>query len=104
MRPKKKKKKKNAGIPARAQKVKDLVCVHEDGGSILGLTQWVKDLPLLQVVVQVTDVAQIPCCCGCGVVQAGSCSSDLTPSLGTSICLRCSCSKKAVGDNKASGH
>ena len=28
------------------------------------------------------------------VVQAGSCSSDLTPSLGTSICHRCGPKKK----------
>ena len=28
------------------------------------------------------------------VVQAGSCNSDLTPSLGTSMCLRCSPKKK----------
>ena len=27
------------------------------------------------------------------VVQAGSCSSDLTPSLGTSVCCRCSYKK-----------
>ena len=28
------------------------------------------------------------------VIQAGSCSSDLTPSLGTSVCLRCGPKKK----------
>ena len=28
------------------------------------------------------------------VAQEGSCSSDLTPSLGTSICLRCSPEKE----------
>ena len=28
------------------------------------------------------------------VVQASNCSSDSTPSLGTSICYRCSCKKK----------
>ena len=36
---------------------------------------------------RVTDVAQI--CVAVAVVQAGSCSSDQTPSLGTSICRGC---------------
>ena len=37
------------------------------------------------------DAAQIWCCCGCGVGL--SCSSNLTPSLETSICCRCSYKK-----------
>ena len=47
--------------------------IHKDTGSIPGLTLWVKELVLLSA-----------------VVQACSCSSILTPSLGTSICLGCS--------------
>ena len=39
-----------------------------------------------------SDMARIPCCCGCGV--ASSYSSDSTPSLGTSICHRCGPKKK----------
>jgi len=30
------------------------------------LAQWVKDLVLLQTVVEVADAAQIQHCCGCG--------------------------------------
>ena len=42
---------------------------HEVAGSIPSFAQWVKDLAFAMA-----------------VLQAGSCSSDLTPSLGTSVC------------------
>ena len=38
-------------------------------GSIPVLTQWVKDPALPWAVVQVEDMAQILCCCGCGIGQ-----------------------------------
>ena len=53
--------------------------VCEDVDSNPGLAQWVRELRIWH-------------CCGCGVDY--SCSSDSTPSLGTSICHRCGPKKK----------
>ena len=41
--------KKLIGVPTAAQRVKNLTRILEDTGSKPGLTQWVKDLVLLQV-------------------------------------------------------
>ena len=57
------------GVSVVVQQVKNLTSVHGDAGSIPGLTQWVKDLVLLQAVVQVADAAWILHCCGCGIGQ-----------------------------------
>ena len=46
----------------------------------------------------VTDAAGIPRHCGCGVAR--SCSSNSTPSLGTSICCECGPKKTKTKQNK----
>ena len=40
------KKKKNKGFPLWFSELRTQCCLHEDAGSIPGLTQWVKDLVL----------------------------------------------------------
>ena len=58
---------------------------HEVAGLIPGLAQGFKDLAFFRELWhKVSDVAQIWHCCGCGI--GSRCSSDWTPSLGTSIC------------------
>ena len=56
-----------SGVPDVAQWVTNPNSVHDDMGLIL--TQWLKDLALLQAAAYVTNVAGIQCYCGCGIGQ-----------------------------------
>ena len=60
---------------------------HEVAGSVPGLDQWVKDQRCREL--QCGSQTRLGSCVAVAVVYAGSYSSDLTPSLGTSICHRC---------------
>ena len=50
-----------------ARQVINPTSIHENVGSIPGLAQWAKDPALLLAVVCSADMAQILCCCDCGV-------------------------------------
>ena len=82
------------GVPTVAQQVKNLISIYKDAGLIPGFVQWVKDLALCKLWHR--SQIQLVSSVAVAVAYASSCSSDLSPSLGTSICRRCSPKKKKI--------
>ena len=70
-------------VPIVVQGVKNLTNIHEDMDLIPGLAQWLRIQHRLQTWLGSGKALAV------AVPQAGSYSSDLTRSLGTSICCRC---------------
>ena len=77
----------SVGVPIVVQQVKDLTSLHEDVALIPGLAQWGQGSSVAVAVAVAVELA-------------GSCSSDSTPRLGTSICYRCSPTKKRKKERK----
>ena len=63
--------------------------IHEDAGSFPGPAQWIWGCRELQCGLQMQLKSRI----AVAVVQASSCSSNSSPSLGTFICLEFGCKK-----------
>ena len=70
------------GVPTVAQQVTNLTSIHEDVALLSGL--WIQRCHELWCRSQLWLGSVI----AVAVTQDSSCSSDSTPSLGTSICLR----------------
>ena len=72
--------------------------IHEDVGSIPGLTQRLRIWQCCELWCR--SQVRLGSGAAVAVVQAGSCSSDMTPSLGTSLCYGCGPKMQKTKQNK----
>ena len=89
---------KKGGVPTVAQTGNESN-QYPGGWFIPGLAQWVRNLALPCAVVQISDVAWIPRCCGCGVGG----QLQLLFNLETSKCLGCGPKKQNKNKTKNNG-
>ena len=75
-----------------AQRLTNPTRIHEDVGQVPGLAQWVMIRQCHELCYR--SQMQLRSHAAVAVAQAGSCSSDVTPRLGTSIRGGCSSEKK----------
>ena len=75
-----------------AQRLMNPTGSHEDGGLTPDLARWGKDWHCRELWCRL--LTQLRSHVAFAVAQAGSCSSDVTPSLEISICHRCGPKKK----------
>ena len=81
-----------------AQQFMNSASIHEDVGSVPGLTQWVRIWQCCKL--QCRSQMRLGSRVAVAVALAGSCSSSSTPSLGTSVFHRCGPKKQGKETKK----
>ena len=78
-----------------AQRIENPTSIHGDVDLIPGLAQWVKGIQYCHKM-QGRSQMRLRSSIAVVTVETGSCSSDSTPSLGTSVCCGCGCKKQKI--------